>query len=264
MGIPSRLTPLLCGYALVPRLSSSSGTVVSVNTSSYLMKWGIKPPFSWQQGSLFDWVGVLCIRVKDASSLVNLTQRGYLPITPPFGLANHDSVPWAVVSVIRSTIWWHLQAVMSFPQPNICDPADVHAYYTLPEVFTYYTLPEVFTCHQWMLQWTSTVEVITTHWSTPGKSCWLGIGWLPNHYSLVASSYFHFPWKLACMGWGWYICPVYDRHLYTRQCQPLMWWEEASFSGGYMTVLIGPSLHRRGCLLQSDTPPHMPHLPTYP
>ena len=143
---------------------------------------------------------------------------------------------------------------MSFPHPNVCDLADIHAYYTLPDVFT---------CHQWMLQQTSTVEVVTSHWSTPGKSCWLGVGWPPNHYSLVASSYLYFPWKLACMWWGWYTYPMHGRCPYTRECQPLTWWEEASFGGGCMTVHIGLSLCRRGCLSWSDAPPHMPHLPTY-
>ena len=49
---------------------------------------------------------------------------------------------------------WHQQAVTSFPQPNVCDPADIHTCYMLPVVFTH---------HQWMLQWMSTVEVITSH-----------------------------------------------------------------------------------------------------
>ena len=80
----------------------------------------------------------------------------------------------------------------------------------------------------------------------PGKSYWPGIGWLPNHYSLVVSPYLHFPWKLACMGWGWYICPMHDGHLCTRKHQPLTLWEEASFGGGCVTVWVGLSLHRRG------------------
>ena len=45
---------------------------------------GIKPSFGWQQGSLFDWVVVLCIREEDASSSVLLTQRGTYPFHPPF------------------------------------------------------------------------------------------------------------------------------------------------------------------------------------
>ena len=54
------------------------------------------------------------------------------------------------------------------------------------------------------------------------------------------------------MGWGWYTCPMHDGSLYTRECQPLMQLEEVSFGGGCMTFCIGPSLLKRGCLLQSD------------
>ena len=56
---------------------------------------------------------------------------------------------------------------------------------------------------------------------------------------------------------------MHDRHLYPRECQPLMW-QEAGFGKGCMTVHIGPSLCRRGCLSQSDAPSHMLPLPTYP
>ena len=71
---------------------------------------------------------------------MNPDTEGYLPITPPFGLANNDPVPWVVVSVMGSTIQWHLWAAMSFPQPNIHGPVDIHTHYTLPRVFTH---------HQW-------------------------------------------------------------------------------------------------------------------
>ena len=38
MGNPCRLPPLLCGHILVPWLLSSSGTVLTVDISSCLMK----------------------------------------------------------------------------------------------------------------------------------------------------------------------------------------------------------------------------------
>ena len=45
---------------------------------------GIKPPFDWWQGSLFDWVGVLHIREGDASSSILLTWKGTYLSHPPF------------------------------------------------------------------------------------------------------------------------------------------------------------------------------------
>ena len=169
-------------------------------------------------------------------------------------LQNCDPVPWVVVSVVGFTIQWHLRARMSFPWQNAHVPSNDYAYCTLPGVFT---------CLQWMLQQMSMVEVINSI-NPPQKSCWLGIGWPPCHCTLVASSYLHFLWRWACMGWGWYISPMHDGCLYTREHQPLTWQEEASFGGGCMTIHIGPSLHRMVHLLQSDELPHMSPLPTYP
>ena len=81
------------------------------------------------------------------------------------------------MAVVQSTIQWYLWAEMSIPLPNICDPVDIHAHYTLPEVFTH---------SQWMLWWTSMAEVIASHWSTPGKSSWPDVGWMSDHHLLVA------------------------------------------------------------------------------
>ena len=66
------------------------------------------------------------------------------------------------------------------------------------------------------------------------------------------------------MGWGWYLCPMHDGCLYIRECQLLMQQEEVSFSEGLMTYHFGSSLHKRGCLLQSDAPPPTCPLPTCP
>ena len=71
-------------------------------------------------------------------------------------------------------------------------------------------------------------------------------------------------WRWACMGRDWYTCPVHDRCLYTRECQPLTQWEEVSFGGGCMTFCIHLSLHNRGHLSWSDAPPPMYPLPTHP
>ena len=84
-----------------------------------------------------------------------LDMEGYFPVTPPlFGLANHNPVPWVVLSVVGFTIQWHLQGRTSFPWPNMDVPSNAYAYCTLPSVLTHL---------QWMLWWTSTVEVVTSH-----------------------------------------------------------------------------------------------------
>ena len=57
---------------------------------------------------------------------------------------------------------------------------------------------------------------------------------------------------------------MYDSCPYTRECQPLMQQEEASFSGGLMTIHVGSSLCRWGCQPQFGIPPHKSLLPTYP
>ena len=183
--------------------------------------------------------------------------KGYLPISPPtmFGLANCDPVQWVVVSIFGFTIWWGLWAETSFPWPNVCVPSNIYSNISLPGVFTHL---------QWMLWQTSMVEVVTWHYSTPGKSCWQDIRWPHYHYFLVASSYLHFHWKWACMGWGWYTCPMHDGCLYARECQPLMPWEEVGFGRGHMTFHVGLSLCKRECLLWSDALPYMFPLPTYP
>ena len=61
------------------------------------------------------------------------------------------------------------------PPPNSYNPVDIQLHYTLPEVFSH---------PLWTLWWTSIGEVITSHWSTQGKPCWPGTGWLPDHYLL--------------------------------------------------------------------------------
>ena len=114
-GIPCKLTPHFC-----VDMSSCPGchlVLVLLLMLILLVQWseGIKPHFSWWQGSPFNWVGILCIRAEDASLSVNLTWRGTYLLCPPFGLANCDSVPWVFVAVIQSTIWWHLWAMMLNP-----------------------------------------------------------------------------------------------------------------------------------------------------
>ena len=44
-----------------------------------------------------------------------LDMEGYFPIPYPLWSCNCDSVPWIVMVVIQSTVWWHLQAEDVYP-----------------------------------------------------------------------------------------------------------------------------------------------------
>ena len=88
-GIPCGPPPLFCGHALMPQLLSSSGAVVVLKLPVWWNK-GTKPPSSWQQGSLFNWLDVLCIRVEDINLLQILTWRGTYPLHTPFW----SCIPW--------------------------------------------------------------------------------------------------------------------------------------------------------------------------
>ena len=67
----------LCGYCLVAVNSSSCGC------HHFWYYEGIKPPLYGQQGSLFMWVGVLCVREVDVCVSFLLTWRGTYPLHPP-------------------------------------------------------------------------------------------------------------------------------------------------------------------------------------
>ena len=66
------------------------------------------------------------------------------------------------------------------------------------------------------------------------------------------------------MGWDWYTCLMNDGCPYTREHQPLMQQEEASFSGGLVTVHLSLSLCRRVLQPRFVIPPPRSLLPTYP
>ena len=116
---------------------------------------GTKPPLYGWWGSLFIWVGAFYINEVDASSSCFLTWRGTYPLHPPcLVLLTMTQFWWVVALISRLTIWWHLWAVTSFPLPNACVASNVYSHITLPKVFTHLQL---------MIQWTSTVEFITSH-----------------------------------------------------------------------------------------------------
>ena len=168
---PTGYPPKLFRHAIMPMPSQFGSVMVPCRWGE-----GIKPPLCQWQGSLCDWVEVFCIKVGDDRSLKNLTWRG-IPISYPQWSCYHDSVLWVVMAVIQSTIQWHLWAETSIPPLNACNPVDIHFHYMLPEVFT---------CPQWMFWQMSMGEVIASYWSTPGKSSWPDVGWLPDHYLLMA------------------------------------------------------------------------------
>ena len=82
-----------------------------------------------------------------------LDMEGCIPISYPQWSCYCDSVPWEVMVVIQSAIWWHLWAETSIPLPNACNPVDIHSHYMLPEVFTH---------PQWTLWWMATGEFIAS------------------------------------------------------------------------------------------------------
>ena len=154
------------------------GTVVSVDTSSCSVKQGYKAsPQS---------VAVVPLQLSGSTlhqgrwwQVVKKTWHGGVLThsIPPMvlqpwlsSMSSHGNC--SVCYPMASTGWRHLH-----PPPNTHDPVDIHFHYTLPEVFTH---------PLWTLQWMSMGEVITSHWSTPGKSCWPGAVWLPHHYPLMA------------------------------------------------------------------------------
>ena len=184
-----------------------------------------------------------------------LTWRGTYPLHPPFGL----SKPWpssmsscvghgvhhpmasmgkdVIPSAKCTCSFWclHLLHVTWCLHPSSVDtPVDVHGRnHNFPVIHP----REVLLARHWVTTW-------------PLLSC-----------GIIT---FSLPLEVGLHGVGWYMCPVHDGHLYTRECQPLMQQEEVSFSGGCVTIYIGPSLHRRRCMLWSDVPPCMSPLPTYP
>ena len=142
----------------MPSCSGCQVVLVFVNSSFCNHLWfrcneSIKPPLDWWLGSLFVWVGVLCVNEVDASLSLFLTWKGTYLLHPQSGLANHDPVLWVVTLILRLTICWHLWVVTSFPQPNAHVPSNVYSHNTLHDVFTHLQL---------MLWWTSMVEVVTS------------------------------------------------------------------------------------------------------
>ena len=107
--------PFLCGHILMPWLSSISGTVVGINTSC-LVKQGYKATF-WLVARVPLWLGgrYCASEGEDTSLSVHLTWRGTYLLHPLFGLANYDTVLWAVMVVFQSTVWWHLWAMTLNP-----------------------------------------------------------------------------------------------------------------------------------------------------
>ena len=179
--------------------------------------------------------------------------EGYLPIPYPPWSCKPDSVLWVVMVVIQSTVWWHLWAEDVYPSAKHMQscrhPLPIHITWSLhPSLVE--TLVDVHgRSHNFPLIHPREV-LLAWCWvvARPLSSC-----------SVISLS---LPMGVGLTGWGWYICPMHGGHPHRRGCQFLTWWE-VSCSGGCMTCHIGPSLHTRRCLLQSDAPPHEVHPPTY-
>ena len=161
MVYPTGYLPFLFRHALM--LTPSQFGSVMVPCGSFWMSWGNKATLMLAAGVPLQLSGSILHQGRWWQVIEELDTEGCIPISYPQWSCYCDSVLWVVMAVIQSAIWWNLLAKMSIPLPNVCDPADIHSHYMLPEVFTH---------PQWMLWWTSTGEVIASHWSTPGKSSW--------------------------------------------------------------------------------------------
>ena len=128
---------------------------------------------------------------------------------------------------------------MSIPLPNACDRADIHAYYMLPEVFTPSYVDALADIHS------RSHSFPLIH---PGKSAWLGCWVIIRPLFSHGIFFLSLPLGVGLFGWGWYICPGLGRHPCTGKCQFLMHRGEVYCGGGFITVCIGPSLHREGRL----------------
>ena len=225
----------------------------TVNTSCSV-KQGYKATFQLMAGVPL-WLGGSTLNQgRRCRSIKKPDMEGYLPITPPF-LVLHTMTQFCeqlclLLGPLSNGIYW--QWCHSLSQMYLIWQTFMLTTHYLKSspVLSVDALVDIHSrSHSFPLIHPREV-LLAGHWVTahPLISCGIILPSLP----------------LACMEWCWYICPVHDGHLYTRECQPLTWWEEASFGGGCMTICIGPSLCRRECLSWSDAPPHMFPLPTYP
>ena len=172
--------------------------------------------------------------------------------TPPLWFCYHDSGLWVVVAVIWSAIWWHLWAVMPLPLPNIHNPADI--------------------AHPLHITLSLHLSSVDAPADVHGRS---------HSFPLIHP-------RVVCLVWCWVIarpllsCDIYFlslplgvgltgvglvhlSHVWwtpTHKGMPaLTWWGGVYCGWRFMTVHIGLSLCRRGCLSWSDVPPNIAHLP---
>ena len=85
-------------------------TIVSVNTSSCLVKWGYKATLQLVARVPLQLSGSTPHQGTWWQVIKKLDTEGYLPVPYPLWSCNHDSVPWVVMAAIQSTLWWHWQA----------------------------------------------------------------------------------------------------------------------------------------------------------
>ena len=216
----------------------------------------MRPPFSWQQVSLFNWVGVFGIKIDDGESLKNLTW-GYLSIPYPLWSCNCDSVLWVVMVVIQSAVQWHLQAKDVCPSTK-CMRSCRHP---LPLHVT------------WSLHPSSVDTPVDTQVDIHGKShnfplihpreVWLAYFWvnarqLSTHGVILLS----FPLGFGLTEVGL----LYLSHAWwtpKHKGTPVSDAMRSQLCVGNVTVCIGLSLCTRGCPLWSDAPPCEICPPTY-
>ena len=255
MGIPCSPPPVLwaCPHAMAVIWFWCCGCV----ETSHSVKWGYKPLQLAARVPL-QLGGTTPHQGRRHQFIANPDMEGYLPITSP-SLWSCKLWPSSVSSCVSHGVH-HLMASMG---SDVIPSAKCTCSFRCPHPLQV----------TWNLHLLSVDAPVDIHGRSDNFPIihprevllaeWLGDH--PDHCSLVASSYLHFPWKWACMGWGWYICPMHDRHLYTRECNNL-WCDEKKpvlVEDAWPSTLVHHFIG--GDISQwSDAPPCIFPLPTYP
>ena len=173
----------------------------------------IKPPFWLMAGVLLQLGGSTPHQGGRCQFIHPPDMEGYLPITPPF------LVLWTRPSSVSSCVGHGVHCPMASMDSDVIPSAKCTC--------SFQCLHPLYIT--WSLHPSSVDALVDVH----GRSCNFPLIYtrevlLSRHWvttqpllscGIITSS---FPLEVGLCGWDWYICSMHDRHLYTRECQPLM------------------------------------------